>query len=59
MPISQEKVSGIVIPQQESTRTYFPCYHPLLNYGTLPEDVVNQPSINCFKDVLLNHLNLL
>ena len=26
---------------------------------TLPEDVVNKPSINCFKDVLLNHLNLL
>ena len=28
-------------------------------WNTLPEDVVNQPSINCFKDVLLNHLNLL
>ena len=24
-----------------------------------PEDMVNQPSINCFKDILLNHLNLL
>ena len=28
-------------------------------WNTLPEDVVNQPPINCFKDVLLNHLNLL
>ena len=28
-------------------------------WNTLPEDVVNQPSINCFKDVLLNNLNLL
>ena len=28
-------------------------------WNTLPEDVINQPSINCFKDILLNHLNLL
>ena len=36
-----------------------PPLHSIKLWNTLPEDVVNQPSINCFKDVLLNHLNLL
>ena len=26
-------------------------------WNTLPEDVVNQPSINCFKDILLNYFD--